>query len=1434
MQPIRTRSFAAFLAAALVAGLALVVASTMASRSADDDVGILAGLISRALSTPSTQVSIGAVEGALSSDASVRDITISDRDGVWLELDRARLIWRRTALLLGRLEIDRLEIGNLTIHRRPVPSEEEVPGADQPILPELPVKVEIKEFTLAQLALGEPVIGVAARLGAKGNASLGNPSEGLDLSLEARRLDAAGELTARLSLVPQTQRLDLRLVLDEPAEGLFVHLANVPGHPPAKLELDGSGTLDAFAAKLAFDAGDSIGATGAAQLRREGAGRRLALDLDARIEGLLPALAAPVFAGTTALDGSVLFADSGAIDIAALSVVSQTARLDVKGQLSDTQVADIAIAARALPNDGARTRAGAAEIGKLAFDATVTGPMLGPRVAATLAVEDARLPQGRLAKLDADFTATPSGAVTDAANAIPFAGKARATGLAPRDPALARALGNEIALEFAGTFKDRVAAVDKAQLRTSTARAQFAGDVGGPRLRGRLDVDAPDLSRFGGIAGLQLRGALTLAADLDGVPDQDRIAAALDGNVERFASGIAALDGIAGGRIALNGAIRKLPKGGYGFGDLRLTGAHGRARLDGEATVAQAAIDARMAVDDLARADRRLSGRAEATARLTGIVTKPDATATITITEARALGRPVPRLVVDANVKDLTGALEGRVTLAGRVDGKEARGDVRLAKLADGGWRLDTLDVAVGSVSARGALTLDAATLAAGNLAIAADDLDDLSPLVLTRLAGRLKADLDLAVVNGGQDASLAASGEGMKFGTAAVERLQARAQLTDLYRRPIVDGDIAVDRAVIAGEAISQIRLLAKGTPNASDVTLTAKARGFAVDAAGRVVPADNIRLELAKLTAQRGNHRLALASPATFTLVDGGVAIDGLAVALGAGRLAVDGRVAEAIDLSVNARAVPLAVAEIAVPGIGLAGTLDGEAKIAGTTSAPTGDWRVRIARLTAAQTRDAGLPPMDIAAQGRLADEATSVDATVRAGEAGNLRIAGTVPLQGEGLDLAVTGRLDLGVANRTLGVAGRRVAGRADIDLRVRRSLALPEVSGSASLANGSYDDATLGLSLTAISGRFAARGEEIAIERLTAQTPGGGTLGASGQVRIDPAAGFPGQLRLQGRRAKLMANQFADAVADLDIALAGPLARDPDVSGRVTILSMNVSIPERLPATLRPLPETRHVNVTPTARARLALDERTAAGQRRAPAFDAGLDLQIDAPNRIFVRGRGIDAELGGQLRLTGRLADPVTVGAFDLRRGRMQVGGTRLDITRGRLAFTGNLTPDLDLVAETRAADVTAYINVTGPASEPTFAFTSSPDLPQDEILSRILFAKASGGLSPVQALQLAQVAAQFSGGGGGGAFERLRQSLGVDSLDISTSATGDPTVGVSRAINNRISVGVKTGARPEDSGVSVDIDVTRRLRVQGHVGQSGATSVGIGAEWEY
>ena len=54
------------------------------------------------------------------------------------------------------------------------------------------------------------------------------------------------------------------------------------------------------------------------------------------------------------------------------------------------------------------------------------------------------------------------------------------------------------------------------------------------------------------------------------------------------------------------------------------------------------------------------------------------------------------------------------------------------------------------------------------------------------------------------------------------------------------------------------------------------------------------------------------------------------------------------------------------------------------------------------------------------------------------------------------------------------------------------------------------------------------------------------------------------------------------------------------------------------------------------------------------------------------------------------------------------------------------------------------------------------------------------------------------------------------------------------RYISDNVRLGIRAGARPEESGVAVDIDITRRLKAQGEVGIDGRSSVGVGMEWEY
>ncbi|MDP3321782.1 MAG: translocation/assembly module TamB domain-containing protein, partial [Bosea sp. (in: a-proteobacteria)] len=474
--------------------------------------------------------------------------------------------------------------------------------------------------------------------------------------------------------------------------------------------------------------------------------------------------------------------------------------------------------------------------------------------------------------------------------------------------------------------------------------------------------------------------------------------------------------------------------------------------------------------------------------------------------------------------------------------------------------------------------------IGAGALICAVGVLDDLFELdALTKLGGQLDADIRLAVLEGRQNLDLTAKGLRLAGPSVAIDRLDATAAARDVYGRPQLDASLAIDRAVVAGEAISAIRFESKGAPDASAFTLSAAARGFALNGAGRLVPGEPLGLELASFEARRDGRRIALANPASFRFPAGGVEIAGFALAIENGRLTLAGRAGEALDLDIAARNVPLSAARILAPSLDLSGMLEAQAKIGGTAAAPTGPWSVKVTRLVTPETRRAGLPPVEIAASGALKGEVTTIDASVNAGRGASLTLRGTAPLNAAGvLDLAAQGRIDATLANPLIGAQGRRVTGSVALDLRAAGSLSAPRLSGTATLAGGSFTDVIQGIRLTAVEARIAAQGENLTIERATASTPNGGTLSATGRVALDPGAGFPGSIRVQGNRAQLVSSDIVTAVANLGLELEGPLAQRPRIGGRVDVLSLNVTVPDRLPATLRPVDGIRHVRPTGTA------------------------------------------------------------------------------------------------------------------------------------------------------------------------------------------------------------------------------------------------------------
>ncbi len=1397
--------------------------------AAEGDKGVLADLISRALSSPSMKVSIGAVDGVLSSDASISDIVLSDRQGPWLKVDKVRLVWNRLALFSRRLEVDQLTIGHMQFLRRPLPSETPPPdtGAQQPILPELPLKVIIKQFGVQELSLGEPVVGIAARLGISGKATLGPPSEGLDLTLTAQRLDAPGDFKALLTYIPATDRLTLNVNSAEPAGGIFAHLANLPGLPPVKLAFNGAGALDNFTAKLDFTAGADVWANGEVVVVRQGAGRRLTLDLNSRLEGLAPSVVQPVFAGETTLKGDVQFNDDSSIALpGGLHLVSAAARLDFEGEKSANGLLDLKVHAGAIP--------GSTTVGKLDLNASINGPLASPTIDGAFDAGQIRVEQGSVDRVEASFRASPDGPLTEEKTRILFEGQAKVNGLALADPAFAQAVGRELTLNMHGSASSRgEMTFDALDLSAPSFTAHYSGLLSPSKIRGKANIVARDLSRFALLAGGTLRGEARIAADLDGAPRYGALSATIDAHATKLATNFPMFDRATGGTLDMTGAARLTPGGGFGFSDLLASGQHGSARLNGEYGRDKVDLGARVEIPQTQVLDPRVSGKAEIAAALSGTPSDLTAALKANLGEGRLLDRKTSGVALEALANHVTGLIDANASLSGDVDGHPLQGSMHVAKHDDGGWAIDNLGLSLASARLAGALAVGADSLATGDLSFSATNLDDLSPLVLTKLTGALQAKAGASVADGKQSVSIAANSDRMTIDTNKLEGLKVDLKVADLWGAKIISGFAQLARAEVAGQSITGVKLTATGNASASDLELNGNARGLAVTARGRLFGGQPTRLELASFAAQGGGQRITLAAPATVTYGRDGLDIKDLAFRVGAGRLSLSGHSGSTLALRASAAALPLAALDLVSPGLGLSGVADGEATIGGTPGSPTGEWRVRLQRVSATQMRNLGLPALDVAGSGKLAGGRTSLDATINAGTGAALRLTGSAPLAPDGpLDVKVDGSLDARLANSMLSVSGRHAAGSLAIAFQLRGTMAKPQAQGTVRLSGGELRDDQTGFKLTAVTGTFVANGDTIRIDHFAGTTPNGGSISATGEVRLDPAAGFPGSVRVTGQHAQLVANDILSATADMALTITGPLAQKPRVDGRITIVEMDISVPDRFNSVAAPIPGTKHLNPTPTARARLALMAKAKGHGARAPLFDATLALTVSAASRIFVRGRGIYAELGGDLHVAGSARDPQVTGGFNLLRGSFTLLSSRLTFTRGDVRFHGDVMPDLDLVAETSTTGVTARISVTGPAAQPAFQISSIPSLPEDEILSRVLFQKSSGSLSAFQAVELANAVGTLSGQAD--AFEHIRKSLGVDSLDISSSATGGALVSATRAINDRVSVGVTSGARAQDNGVNLNFDVTRHVKLQAGVDASGGSSAGVGLDWEY
>ncbi len=243
-----------------------------------------------------------------------------------------------------------------------------------------------------------------------------------------------------------------------------------------------------------------------------------------------------------------------------------------------------------------------------------------------------------------------------------------------------------------------------------------------------------------------------------------------------------------------------------------------------------------------------------------------------------------------------------------------------------------------------------------------------------------------------------------------------------------------------------------------------------------------------------------------------------------------------------------------------------------------------------------------------------------------------------------------------------------------------------------------------------------------------------------------------------------------------------------------------------------------------------------------------LDIAVHVPGRTFVRGRGLDSEWRGDVQVRGTAAAPEVTGALTVAHGTLSFFGKDMTLTRGTVTFTGGhkIEPNIDVLAETTTSDGTFDVGASGTPDHLKITLSSTPAMPQDEVLSRLIFGREVTQLTPAQGIQLAQAAATLSSGGPG-VLDKIRHKLGLDVLNIgsmdndnlqpsrqSTSTGGSGGMGNTGVSGGKyIANGVYVGAEQGLSGetrTKVQVEVLPHVSVESG---AGTRSEDVGVTWQ-
>lgn len=1437
---------------------------------------LLVDVIEGSVSEPGgLQLKIDRLDGPLPQRIELEGLELSDPQGPLVTVDRALLAWHPLDLLNRRLDIRVVEADHVALHRLPEDSTEEPPqpGTSEPFqlsLPELPISINLETLRVEEVSLSEEVAGMPARLSVDGRARLERDGA-LETRLAVRRIDdRPGNLDVDLALAAGGEQLTARVTGSEPAGGLVAELLDLPNRPPVELSLDGNGPPEDWEARLVVDAGEA--AHLAADLHLDSL-QPLDLNVrgEAQLQALAPAEVQPLLSDGLRFNAHIAQQEDGATRLDDLRLSLAAAELQGNGSLEadgETVEAGLNLTIDSGSAFTGLTSPAAFEAAEVALN--LSGRLSAPTVRLQAELHDVEAPQVHLDVMRLQVDATTPQPLNEADAAVAVDLELSGEHLRLDDEKVGQALPGDPRLTAAGIYQLKHQHLTLEHLEASLAEllVQLSGEMQLPQGEAVLPVgdfvlkaQHENLSSLSALAGQDLRGNITFDVDVRLHED-----GAVEGNVtalaDRLHLGIPAADAMLGERPGLVANLRRTQDDQLHLEELHLDTA--TTSLTAEALIAAdySTIDAAYqlqisALEPLGEVlEQPLGGSLRLEGTAVGPVAGPHVQATLAGDNLSLPGDPARTLSGELDI-DLaeTGPL-GSFSLEGTNGRYGPLSSQAVFALAKEVLFLEPFSFNLGeaaNINGRLEWPLDGRP-GNGHVEGEIPRLDAIAALIGSEAGGSLRFQADLAPEDEQQGLQATASLQQFRFGPAGAPIVQSRqvelqARARDLMGAPALEAEMTASSIVADALTLDQTSLTASGDLTALGFELNAQ--GSAQDEPLRLQTSASLGLgeestaiSLTSLELDWAQEEVRLLQPAEIVVAPD-LSVSGLRLAILGGQLRADlEQQGASLTGNLDLAGLPLArVAELA-GNEDVEGLLSAEMSLSGTMAAPRARLNLFAENLAVAPESDLSTrPAMTFRGEALLQENSLSVDASLQGFAETPLTVTARLPVRAslepfqmelvrtQPLDANVHWEGDLAPVVALLPTDAIRLTGDGLIDLSARGSLEDPQLAGQVVIRQARYENYTSGTVLEPMELVLTGAERRLTLERLEASDGRDGSINGSGSLTWLGEEGLLSDLHI--RFDEMLIAQRDDVTARISggIDVIGNLFTDALISGRLTNDFIEVRLVDALP------PSVAEIQVVEVRDGVPATPEEELSDEAPRPSPIA-LNVEIDLPRRVFVRGRGLESEWRGQFLVAGTISSPQISGEINPARGSFTVVGKTFVLQDSSIRLpvgAPSLDPELDLTAVYSTPDFRALVLVTGAASNPQIELSSEPELPQDEILSRVLFNKNSANLTAMEAIELADAAAGLATGGSG-LTGLMRRSLGVDEFGFRPGATEDDpgSVAVGTYLGEGVYVGVQQGIRPGSTGVTVEIDITDTIKAHSDMGVDGRNRSGVRWQLDY